>query len=50
MKEVVLEFPLDVRVVETAGRAGTPALLGYLFGLLIGAAVGVPLVLLLFGG
>ena len=41
-----MEFPLDVRVVERA--SGKPALLGYLFGLLIGAAVAVPLVLLLF--
>jgi hypothetical protein len=41
-----MEFPLDVRVVERA--SGRPALLGYLFGLVIGAAVAVPIVLLLF--
>jgi hypothetical protein len=45
MKEVAMEFPLDVRVVERA--SGTPALLGYLLGLLVGAAVAVPLLLVL---
>ena len=41
-----MEFPLDVRVVERA--SGTPALLGYLIGLLIGSVVAIPILLLLF--
>jgi hypothetical protein len=41
-----MEFPMDVRVVERA--SGAPAVIGYLIGLVIGAVVAIPIVLLLF--
>jgi hypothetical protein len=47
MKEVAMESPVNLEVFERA--AGPSALVGYLLGLLVGAAVAVPLVLLLFG-
>jgi hypothetical protein len=46
MKEVGMQLPVDVGVLEKA--AGPKATVGYLLGLLVGAGIGVAIVLLLF--
>jgi hypothetical protein len=46
MKEVGMQLPVDVGLLERA--EGPRATVGYLLGLLVGAGIGVLIVLLLF--